>query len=930
MNSKPEKNTAPIVKQAVRMHCDRIKLRAKNVELEGWAISTQGIDRIEVYCDDQFLSCASYGLLRPDVQRAYPLVPDSNRSGCSLAFEFDQALAPGKHDFLIKAIARDGESSSIRQVAEPTLDEPRGSNSAEGFDRDLYLDLYPDVAAAGVDPHLHYVQHGRAEGRIGAISELEVLGSFSSFAPSRETILIVSHEGSRTGAPILSYNLVKEFCRKYNVAALFLGPGPMREACRAAGAVVLGPFTPKPSRSVYEYVIRRITERGPIKFALVNSVESRAVLPALAKHFIPAISLVHEFAAYTRPRGALREALFWSGQSLFSSTVTRDNAWAEYPDSQDRHYPIIPQGHCIFPEGDGSVRRRSVEEAAVLRNAMRPAGFPGDGVVILGAGSVHIRKGVDLFIECASRVVRAAPHLPCRFVWVGKGYDPECDGAYSIYLADQISRAGLEKHFQFVDEVADLEAAYALADILFMSSRLDPLPNVAINALVKGIPVVCFDKTTGMADILRDNGLAQWGVAAYLDTEEAARKIVALAASSELRKQVGARSAKMAAQTFDMKNYVAQLEELAMKEVRHAEQEKEDVETILKSELLRLDYFCPQKEQQQSPASAVRRYVRSWAGNLDRRKLFPGFHPGIYREQHGVAKTESDPLADYLRAGRPQGPWNFEVISPGEEPKPIPPGIRIGLHIHAYYPDLIPEMLGRLMKNRARPDLLVSVTGKSARQAAAAHLGAYPGKVDIRIVPNRGRDVGPFLTEFGQTILRDYDLIGHLHTKRTTHEHARDASLGQAWYHFLLDNLLGGEFPMADIVIGRMSAEPRIGIVFPDDPHQVGWDKNLRFAERFFADLKISAPPKEIIFPLGTMFWARPQRLKFLFDLNLGWQDYPEEPVPYDGSLLHALERMFGMIASRAGGAVVLTNVPGRSHPCGTQYLDWRCWLCRA
>lgn len=34
-----------------------------------------------------------------------------------------------------------------------------------GFDREFYLETYPDVAAAGVDPEQHYIQYGANEGR---------------------------------------------------------------------------------------------------------------------------------------------------------------------------------------------------------------------------------------------------------------------------------------------------------------------------------------------------------------------------------------------------------------------------------------------------------------------------------------------------------------------------------------------------------------------------------------------------------------------------------------------------------------------------------------------------------------------------------------------------------------------------------------------
>jgi lipopolysaccharide biosynthesis protein len=46
---------------------------------------------------------------------------------------------------------------------------------------------------------------------------------------------------------------------------------------------------------------------------------------------------------------------------------------------------------------------------------------------------------------------------------------------------------------------------------------------------------------------------------------------------------------------------------------------------------------------------------------------------------------------------------------------------------------------------------------------------------------------------------------------------------------------------------------------------------------------------------------ARAAALKPLFDLRLGWDEYPDEPAPYDGTILHALERLLPFAARRAG-----------------------------
>ncbi len=37
----------------------------------------------------------------------------------------------------------------------------------------------------------------------------------------------------------------------------------------------------------------------------------------------------------------------------------------------------------------------------------------------------------------------------------------------------------------------------------------------------------------------------------------------------------------------------------------------------------------------------------------------------------------------------------------------------------------------------------------------------------MRVFENRGRDIGPFLTGFGEAILDRYDIVGHVHTKKS-------------------------------------------------------------------------------------------------------------------------------------------------------------------
>ena len=117
--------------------------------------------------------------------------------------------------------------------------------------------------------------------------------------------------------------------------------------------------------------------------------------------------------------------------------------------------------------------------------------------------------------------------------------------------------------------------------------------------------------------------------------------------------------------------------------------------------------------------------------------------------------------------------------------------MRVALHAHFHYPELFPDFLIRLKSNHSRCDLLLSTTeGGKAEALQEATAGYDCGTVTIRIVPNRGRDLAPFLTAFRDELAHGYDVVGHLHGKRSLL--AADLVVGEAWREFLWQNMLGG------------------------------------------------------------------------------------------------------------------------------------------
>jgi GT2 family glycosyltransferase len=237
---------------------------------------------------------------------------------------------------------------------------------------------------------------------------------------------------------------------------------------------------------------------------------------------------------------------------------------------------------------------------------------------------------------------------------------------------------------------------------------------------------------------------------------------------------------------------------------------------------------------------------------------------------------------------------------------------KIAVLLHAYEPAVLPEIIAHLRNIPYPADIFISTDTEAKRAACASAFFDWPGRTEIRILPNRGRNIAPQITGFRDVLAR-YELTLFLHTKLSTHT---DALSG--WRKFLLDNLLGSP----DLVRGVVEAFtrlPKLGVLSPRTfaavrPHMV-WGDNFAASRDLAERLGVAlSPDSPLDFPAGAMFWARSAALKPLLDLELTVEDFEPEAGQKDGTLAHAVERMIfyacelaGLGWARAGHAGGLT-----------------------
>jgi ubiquinone/menaquinone biosynthesis C-methylase UbiE len=742
--------------------------------------------------------------------------------------------------------------------------------------------------------------------------------------PAISTVLILIHEASRTGAPILGWNIARTLSSQANVVAVLMKGGPLEEAFAEIAAAVVRPVGNDAfDEAEGSKLARRLVEIYRPSYVIANSVATRALVQGFADDGVAVIALVHEFSSRTSP-GSLRLLYETAAEIVFPAEIVRRASEADYPFLRLRNTHVLPQGVSKVPASSAPTsNQKQADSESALRIKLRPERAKED-LIVVGMGYIEWRKGIDLFIATATTIFAREPEAPLRFIWVGGGYRGPLAMEVSSYLAEQITRSRLGDRFDLMDAVEDVEGIYKEADVLFLSSRLDPLPNVAIDATVRGIPVVCFAEASGMAEILTSNHDTRELVVPHLDTGAAATLIGSLAAEPDKLRRLGDAVRAVARSRFDMSAYVTALQDLGRRAREAAEQKEADVALILATGSFDAPLYLGGRDPVIRLDAAVREYSSiaskyNYARAPDMYQAFTrrplaGFHPITYALQNPNydAQAGRDPLAHYLSAGRPKGSWEHPVFRiQATKARPLATAnsaaYRVVLHGHFYYTDHVSDFMRALAANEETCELILTTNSTEKADEIRATLAKSGVEADIRVLPNRGRDIGPFLTVLEEKMGR-CDLLGHIHGKRSLQF---DRDVGDRWRIFLWQHLIGDETPMLDIIQKEFIADPTLGLVFPEDPYLVGWDKNLEIAEQLAARMGLSAPlPTSIECPVGTMFWARPEALAPLLRFGFGWDEYPPEPLPADGTILHAIERLLPIVVEQAGYRYATTYLP--------------------
>lgn len=236
---------------------------------------------------------------------------------------------------------------------------------------------------------------------------------------------------------------------------------------------------------------------------------------------------------------------------------------------------------------------------------------------------------------------------------------------------------------------------------------------------------------------------------------------------------------------------------------------------------------------------------------------------------------------------------------------------------HLYYEKLFEVSIGYLDAIPKSIDIYITTTSEDKKEHIDAVCQKRGIRAEIRVVPNRGREIGALLVACID-IWNRYEYLLFVHDKATS-GNSGPRKIGRTYMYLLWENLLKSSMYIKNVA-GFMQNHSRIGLLAPPSPYHDGYFENYgnewtscyettaALAKRIGINQVI---PKETApMALGTAFWCRTKALEPLWKAGFTYDSFEPEPMPLDNTISHGIERILPYAAADRGyaSAVIMND----------------------
>ncbi len=375
----------------------------------------------------------------------------------------------------------------------------------------------------------------------------------------RNKVLFVSHDASRTGAPLMLLDIIKWFKKSSPIEFVILvsKEGVLVEEFEKLGKTfILNNADPDAAdfKEVLKFRIKKKyllpTKKKKLRKALQEENIGLVYANTIATGNLYAdilmdldaklITHIHELEIVIRNFGAHNLKVVMDNTDFFitASTAVKDNLILNHALPSEKIEVI----HSFVNTDAFKQNSITLDKNELLKSLNID---PDNSFVVGASGNIIIRKGVDVFIQLARAVKVLNPSKPVYFIWVGA----DVNAKIYKWMAYDLQKLGLSDDVKFIPVVKNPVNYFQLFDTFVMVSREDPFPLVCLENASLGHPIICFAGAGGIPEFVEnDAGF----VVPYLDVSTMAKKIMALMDNPEDMAVKGKVAAEKVRTMFDV------------------------------------------------------------------------------------------------------------------------------------------------------------------------------------------------------------------------------------------------------------------------------------------------------------------------------------------------------------------------------------------
>ncbi|MFQ7301925.1 MAG: glycosyltransferase, partial [Beduini sp.] len=329
----------------------------------------------------------------------------------------------------------------------------------------------------------------------------------------KEKILIVSHDLSHSGAPILAYNISKkmlendiqvsllvcnssanQMLEKYNelnIPVVFLDDKSKNKARRhfilvnADDEIIQEDYITSIISAAYQLGYRKV---------IANTVISGVYAKQFKLFDFLVITLIHETKVTIRllDLEQNKDIAYYSDFIVFPDEIILKEFKDIYTDMNGRSI-IRPQGIYL---------NSILETSDTTDSELEEYGLCSSDIYIMGSGEANLRKGIDLFISAATILHQIDSSL--HFIWTGNFTNSDLKD----WLLHQIEYTGMKDKIHIISFISNQKKYQTIlrnAKAFWLTSRSDTFPSVVLEAMNFNIPVIGFKNSGGINTMACDN-----------------------------------------------------------------------------------------------------------------------------------------------------------------------------------------------------------------------------------------------------------------------------------------------------------------------------------------------------------------------------------------------------------------------------------------